>query len=123
MVLDTSALVSFLMGESSSRWVKEKIEASKTELVMSTVNLTETYLILCDRKPSLKKNISRILKEFPCTYEAPTFEDSLAAGEARLTYPLNLGDCFAYALAKRLDVPILTLDKDFKKCNVEVILP
>ena len=32
---------------------------------------------------------------------------------ARLRWPLNLGDCFAYALAIREESPILTLDEDF----------
>lgn len=41
----------------------------------------------------------------------------------RLRYPLNLGDCFAYALAKQEDCPLLTLDRDFRNTDIEVILP
>lgn len=42
---------------------------------------------------------------------------------ARLRYPLNLGDCFAYALAKDEDRTLLTLDRDFRRSDLRVILP
>ncbi|HYE45293.1 MAG TPA: type II toxin-antitoxin system VapC family toxin, partial [Caulobacter sp.] len=31
---------------------------------------------------------------------------------------LNLGDCFAYALAKRLDAPLLYKGDDFAKTDI-----
>lgn len=40
------------------------------------------------------------------------------AARARLTFPLNLGDCFAYALARAEQCPILTLDEDFRAVDV-----
>ncbi|MBI5300151.1 MAG: type II toxin-antitoxin system VapC family toxin [Deltaproteobacteria bacterium] len=43
---------------------------------------------------------------------------------ARLKFPaLNLGDCFAYALAKEESCPVLTLDEDFVKSDIEVLFP
>ena len=41
----------------------------------------------------------------------------------RLIFPLNLGDCFAYALAVAQDSPILTLDADFRAVDRPVIRP
>ena len=43
----------------------------------------------------------------------PTIEDARHAAHARLHFPLNLGDCFAYALSVSQDAAILTLDDDF----------
>jgi uncharacterized protein with PIN domain len=34
-----------------------------------------------------------------------------------------LGDCFAYALAKVEQCPILTLDEDFRGIDVDVVMP
>ena len=45
------------------------------------------------------------------------------AAAARLRYPFNLGDCFAYALAKEQNEPLLTLDRDFRRADIPVILP
>jgi ribonuclease VapC len=54
---------------------------------------------------------------------APTPEQAEIAAEARVRYPLNLGDCFAYALARHEDCPLLTLDRDFRRTDVKVVLP
>jgi uncharacterized protein with PIN domain len=54
---------------------------------------------------------------------APDQEQAHIAAQARLRYPLNLGDCFAYALAVKERCPILTLDKDFKALDHSVIHP
>ncbi len=38
-------------------------------------------------------------------------------------YPLNLGGCFAYALATVEDLPILALDGDFRSTDRPVVHP
>ena len=53
----------------------------------------------------------------------PTPRHAEIAASARLRYPLNLGDCFAYALAKDEACPLLTLDRDFRKTDLAVIMP
>ena len=53
----------------------------------------------------------------------PTESHAEIAARARLRYPLNLGDCFAYALAKDEDQALLTLDRDFRRSDLKVILP
>jgi uncharacterized protein with PIN domain len=45
------------------------------------------------------------------------------ASKARLKFSLNLGDCFAYALACVENSPILTLDSDFARVDVPVVFP
>jgi ribonuclease VapC len=44
-----------------------------------------------------------------------------AAAQARLRYPINLGDCFAYALAKSRGMGLLTLGTDFGKTDVALV--
>lgn len=38
-------------------------------------------------------------------------------------FPLKLGDCFAYALAKTENCPLLTLDRDFRATDIAALLP
>jgi uncharacterized protein with PIN domain len=45
------------------------------------------------------------------------------AAAARLKFPLNLGDCFAYALSAIENQPILTLDEDFRRCDRPLLIP
>lgn len=56
-------------------------------------------------------------------FVAPDVEQSRIAAAARIKFSLNLGDCFAYALASQEDCPILTLDKDFRLLNHEILHP
>lgn len=41
---------------------------------------------------------------------------------ARHRFPLNYGDCFAYAHARLLGEPLLTLDADFLKTDLANVL-
>lgn len=43
------------------------------------------------------------------------------AAHARLQYPINLGYCFAYALAKARSLPLLSLDSDFNKTDIRLV--
>ncbi|HEV8130740.1 MAG TPA: type II toxin-antitoxin system VapC family toxin [Acidobacteriota bacterium] len=71
----------------------------------------------------LYKDLENKLLESGIRFIAPTVVHARVAADARLKYPLNLGDCFAYALAAVENCPILTTDPDFKKVNVLVLLP
>ena len=52
-------------------------------------------------------------------FVAPTPSQAVEAARARGLFPLNLGDCFAYALAKEEGCLLLTLGKDFKKTDAK----
>jgi len=44
-----------------------------------------------------------------------------AVALARLQYRIELGGCYAYALAKQRALPLLTLDPDFGKSDSELV--
>ena len=90
---------------------------------MSTVNLAETLIILRDRHPVRFQELETKILAGGIRFVAPTVEQARLASEARLVYPLNLGDCFAYALARDEGTGILTLDTDFRNVDVPVQLP
>lgn len=123
MVVDTSALLAIYFAEEHGEWAAQKLVEHGTELVMSTVNLTETLIRLRDRQPRLAEEIEETLLTSGIRFVAPDDEQARVAAEARLRYPLNLGDCFAYALAVAEDCAILAVDRDFRALGRPVITP
>ena len=78
---------------------------------------------LRDRQPQLADEIEEEVLTSGIRFVPPNVEQARLAARARLRYPLNLGDCFAYALAKDEGCPILTADRDFRRVDVPVVLP
>ena len=90
---------------------------------MSTVNYAEMLIIVRDRQPTLAGIVEKAIREKAITLVPPDASHADVAAVARLQFPLNLGDCFAYALAVSTGYPIVTLDRDFRNCDVKVVLP
>lgn len=123
MVVDTSALLAIFFNESYGPWASDRLMESKTALRMSTVNYAETLILIQDRQPQLFEELRTKLLRSAIRMVPPSVEQSEIAAEARLRFPLNLGDCFAYALAKQEDVALLTLDRDFRRTDLKLVLP
>lgn len=90
---------------------------------MSSVNYAETLILIKDRQPELFENLRERIVLSPIRIVPPSQEQAEIAADARLRYPLNLGDCFAYALAKEEGIALLTLDRDFRRTDLELVLP
>lgn len=123
MVLDTSALLAVLMNEKGASKIVEELEHHRSALRMSTVNLTELLILIEDRQPHDFSKIEDEILASGIRFVPPTIGHARIAAKARARFPLNLGDCFAYALAKIEGCPLLTLDRDFKKTDIDVVMP
>lgn len=123
VILDSSVLLAVIFKESRSDWCLEQIRQSQSPLKMSLVNLTECLIVVEDRQPKDYHDIAKKIFTSGIEFESPNMEQSVMAARARHKFPINLGDCFAYALAKWLDQPLLALDRDFLKTDAQVILP
>jgi len=123
MVVDTSVLLAVFFAEPAGDWAAKQLAEHASELRMSTVNLTETLIRVRDRQPQLYETIETELLTSGIRFIPPDVEQAKIAAEARLRYPLNLGDCFAYALAVVEDCPILALDSDFRAVDRPVLRP
>jgi ribonuclease VapC len=123
MVVDTSALLAVLFYDPGTEWAVAQLEEHAGELRMSTVNLTETLIRLRDRQPQLAAELEDRILDSGIRFVPPDGEQCRLAAEARLRYPLNLGDCFAYALAVAERVPILALSEGFRRVDHPVVLP
>jgi ribonuclease VapC len=110
-------------GEPHGAWVADPLSESSADLRMSTVNLAEALILIRDRQPTQAGELEDRLLTSGIRFLAPDLAQARTAAEARLRFPLNLGDCFAYALAAAEECPILTTDFDFRGVDIEVVLP
>ena len=120
MVVDTSALLAVLFAEPQAQSIAKILSASDL-LLMSAVNYTECLIRVLDRAPDSAEVLERALAEFALEIVLVDRVLASAAAHARLKYPINLGDCFAYSLAKARGVALLTLDSDFAKTDVQLV--
>jgi ribonuclease VapC len=122
LVIDTSALLAILFNEPLSAWATGQLQCSHAPK-MSTINHAEALIISGERFPERLGAVEAAIELSAIQLIAPTARHAEIAAVARLRFPLNLGDCFAYALAKDEDCPLLTLDRDFRRCDIEIVLP
>jgi ribonuclease VapC len=109
--------------EKNGPWVLDHLQLNSADLAMSTVNYAEVLILVQDRQPEAYKEIRDAIETSSIRLIPPTERHAEIAAGARVRYPLNLGDGFAYALAKDEDQPLLTLDRDFRRSDLKVILP
>lgn len=123
MVIDTSILLAIAFAEPHAAWAAAQLDAHAGDLCMSTVNLTEVLIHLRDRRPGAIAELEDRVLTLGLRYVPPSVEQARVAAAARLRYPLNLGDCFVYALAIEERSAILTLDTDFRAVDCPVVMP
>jgi len=123
VVVDTSVILAVLFNEPRGPWAAEQLAEHAPELRMSTVNLAEALIRIRDRQPQLHNELEERLLGSGIRFVPPDVQQARIAAEARLRYPLNLGDCFAYALAVAEGCAILAADDDFRSVDRPVVLP
>lgn len=123
MVVDTSAILAVLFDEPHAAWVADRLNEHAGSLAMCTVNLTEALILIQARQPRLAEDLEHRLITAGIRFVAPDPAQARIAAKARLRFPLNLGDCFAYALAVTEGQVLLTLDRDFRQVDHPVLLP
>jgi uncharacterized protein with PIN domain len=112
-----------LFNESQAAWVAGELQKQAGSLIMSTVNLAEAHIIIRSRQPTLAPQLEATLCDGSIHFVAPTVPQVRIVADARLRLPLNLGDCFAYALAVTEQCELLAVDTDFGKVDIPVIVP
>ena len=123
MVVDTSVLIAVLFKETHARWAAARLTEHAGRLKMSTVNLAEALILIKDRQPELYGALETQILSSGITFVAPDADQARSAALARIEYPLNLGDCFAYALAVTENDAVLTRDRDVTMTNVRCVTP
>jgi len=127
MVIDTSALTAILQDEPERRVFNEAIEAAET-CAMSTASFLETSMIIESRYgPDGTRDLDLFISKARITFASVDADQAYVArdafrryGKGRHPASLNFGDCFAYALAKMLDEPLLFKGNDFALTDIAV---
>lgn len=126
MILDSSAVVAVMRQEPEASDFTRAIELFQPCRI-SAVSYVESSIVVdrSDDPIALRRfeeffRVSRTVVE-PVTLRQAQFarEAYRDFGKGRHKAALNFGDCFAYALAKDLDEPLLFKGTDFKHTDIE----
>jgi len=121
MIVDSSALVSIIYGETDSIPFSMQLDSADT-LRISAATFLETSVVVDARKsPVLSNRVEDLIERFNIVIEPVTAEQARIARQAYRDYGkgsghranLNFGDCFAYALARVKREPLLYKGDDF----------
>lgn len=126
MVIDTSALIAILTDEPERRSFNEKIEAAEARLV-SSATLLETALVIEGKRGEAGGRELDLLAHRAALTIVPFDQDQLDVarrafrqfGKGRHPAGLNLGDCFAYALAAATGEALLFKGGDFALTDID----
>ena len=125
MVVDTSALVAIFQDEVEATHFIDSIDSAE-KAVVSTVTVVETMAVLCGTRIGATRNqVDRLLEKLGLATEPVDRDQQVLAVDALLRFGkgrhparLDLGDCFAYALAKARDAPLLFKGENFSKTDI-----
>lgn len=128
MILDASAIIAILQNEPETVAMGKALLQAPTCRI-SPVNYVEAAVIAdSNSNPALRRKLDDLLRDASISIETVTLKQAEVAREAyrdfgkgRHKASLNLGDCFAYALAKEMREPLLFKGNDFAQTDVEVV--
>lgn len=127
MIVDTSALVAILRAEQDAESFALALAADRAPR-MSVANYVETTIVIDSaRDPVASRQVDKLVARAGLTLEPVTAEQARVARAAYRDFgrgsghpaKLNFGDCFAYALARCADEPLLFKGDDFGHTDVE----
>lgn len=127
MVIDTSAVLAIFLAEPERQRFLETITNAETRW-MSAANVLETGIVLEAKRGEAAGTefdlfLNRVKIEI-VPVDAEQVEVARIAwrkyGKGRHRAALNFGDCFAYALAKTLDAPLLAKGEDFRYTGIRL---
>lgn len=128
MILDSSAIVAVLRAEPEAPAFAKSI-ASSGKCHVSPVSYVEAAVVIDRGGDAIAtRRFDDFFRTSGITVAAVTAEQARIArqayrdfGKGRHKAGLNLGDCFAYALAKEMDEPLLFKGDDFRHTDVEAV--
>jgi ribonuclease VapC len=126
LILDASAVVAILRQEREAASFARAIEKAD-ERKISAVNYVEAAAVIDSEKdPVASRRLDELLERAEVKIAAVTPEQARLARNAYRQFgrgsghpaKLNLGDCFAYALAISTNEPVLAKGEEFQKAGL-----
>lgn len=127
MIIDSSALVAVVFAEPEGERISRAITHADLRF-LSAANYLESSIVIVSRlRESGLQELDNLIalfnmNVFPVSRkQADIARDAfLKFGKGRHKAGLNFGDCFAYALAKERNLPLLFKGTDFSQTDIEV---
>lgn len=131
MILDSSAIIAVLTQELDAKTFADAIDAVESCKVSAATYLETAIVIDSKREALASRKFDDFFSKASVTIVAVDGEQARIAREAYRDFGrgsghparLNFGDCFAYALAKAVDEPLLYKGSDFSHTDVKSALP
>ncbi len=125
LIVDTSAILAILLPETDGPSFYGHLVRAASPAI-SSVGKVELQIVLSSRQPGTAEALFDRLRLSTALRVLPVDETiadlAIAAfvryGKGRHPAGLNFGDCFSYALAKRLGAPLLFKGDDFSKTDI-----
>jgi len=129
MFIDASAIVAILTREEEADDLADALEAARSPIT-SAIAIFEATLGVCRKRHAsvveAQEDVSAFLGTAGVTTVSITCKEAEAALDAFSRYgkgrghpaQLNMGDCFAYAVAKTYRTTLLFKGRDFEKTDV-----
>jgi ribonuclease VapC len=129
MIIDSSAIIAIINGEPEASSFAHAIAGAVCRI--SAVNYLEAAIVADNRGEAMRRSFDALVEEMTLLIEPVTPGQAKIARSAYQTYGkgndskarLNMGDCFAYALAKDLNQPLLFKGDDFPHTDITSATP
>jgi ribonuclease VapC len=127
MIVDTSAIIAILRDEPEAYAFSEVLQQAPVCRISAATYAEAAIVTDVNRNPVLSRRFDDLIRDARIRVEPVTLEQAKQVrqayrdfGKSRHKAGLNLGDCFAYALAKEMDEPLLFKGGDFRHTDVEI---
>jgi ribonuclease VapC len=125
VIIDTSAVLAILFDEEDAARFADAI-AGADQRTMSAANFLEAGIVIDNQLgPAAGRELDALLARAQIEIASVTREQAEIARQAYLDFGkghhparLNFGDCFAYALAKAANRPLLFKGDDFAETDI-----
>ena len=129
MVIDTSALVAILLGESDAETYAKAMDDAPLRLLSAVTRVELSFVIEGRKGEAGRVDLERLLNDDDFEVVAVTPQQAMIAihafrayGKGRHPAGLNIGDCFSYALASATGHPLLFKGNDFVHTDIRPAL-
>jgi len=126
VIVDTSAIIAMLRNEPAGSRCADHLAEAEVVRISAATYLEASIVVDGSRNPALSQEFDDLIEAAEMLIEPVTEHHAHLAREAYRTFGrgsghparLNFGDCFAYALAKETNVPLLFVGNDFAHTDV-----
>ena len=129
MIVDTSALVAILRGEPEASVFIDALAGSEATTMSAGTYLEAAIVVDANRDPVLSARFDELIDVAAIEVAPVDVEHARVARQAYRDYGKgsghparrNLGDCFAYALARARGEPLLCKGDDFVHTDIRTV--